>query len=490
MRKEDIIFIISPSLWSSNMYPTGVLCLSAYLQKRGFENIILDSAVCRRKMPKKAKEEAILSKIKEFKPKIVCFSATHKEFDEIVRMNNAIKSIADNIFTIVGGPQPTYRPADFLDNGFDFAGVGEGEATLYEFVQEVFAQSYQWNNILGLCWKNGQKNVLNPPRPLMTQEELNDIPILPYNKINRKYFDIDIRMIRGLPLKGALIMTTRGCPFSCSYCGCNLIFGKKLRSYSLEHIETEIKHLREEYDVEGIWIADDTFTMKTEHAMGVSGILKKYGIIWGCQSRVDTVNEELVKIMKDSGCVQIDFGVESGSRRILSDIIGKRINAEQVENAFKVSKKYKIRTLANFMIGLPTESYEDLRKTQGLADKIKADVYIFSIATPLPGTRLYDMVNEEITPQEYSLLDWNGSIFMEKINKSELSNLQKERLRLEKKYFLSTVIKSSFSKYNLFFFLKRRYKYQRIRCILRYLKEYLTKKVFSVNTQDKIGSTN
>jgi len=84
-----------------------------------------------------------------------------------------------------------------------------------------------------------------------------------------------------LPLKGALLLTSRGCPFNCSYCGCNLIFGRKLRFRSFENIEAEVKFLKEKLGIEGIWIVDDTFTIKKEHAIGVALILKKYGLIWG-----------------------------------------------------------------------------------------------------------------------------------------------------------------------------------------------------------------
>lgn len=477
MKNTDIIFVINPILWTNNSYPTGVLCLSAYLTKMGFENTIIDSAVSRGSMNSSEREEAIINKVIELEPKVVCFSATHREFAEVVRMNNAIRRLGRDIITIVGGAQPTYRSEDFLDNGFNFVGIGEGEVTLFEFVKEVFNHSYRWAEVKGLVWKDGEKIIRNPPRDLMTSDELNDLPILPYHKIDKKYFDLDLRIIRGLALKGTLMMTTRGCPFSCSYCGCNLIFGRKLRFFSLAHIEREVRHLKENYGIEAVWLVDDIFTVKRDHVIGVANIFKKYGLIWGCQSRVDSINEDLIKIMKDAGCVQVDFGIESGSQRILDDVMGKQITIEQVMNAMRLAKKYGLRTLANFMIGLPTETYEDLRMTEKLADRIKADVNIFTIATPLPGTRLYNMVNEKISPHEYPLLDWNGSVLMEKINKSELRNLTKERLRLERKYFLRTVVRSIFSGYNLLFFLKSRYKFQRIVCVLRYLVRYLIDKI-------------
>jgi radical SAM superfamily enzyme YgiQ (UPF0313 family) len=346
---------------------------------------------------------------------------------------------------------------------------------LHEFVKEVFSKSYRWRRIDGLGWRNEKGNIFNQPRKPIEGDTINSVAIPPYDKIDKRYFDINVGTIRGLPLKGALLLTTRGCPFSCSYCGCNLIFGRKLRFKSFENIEREIKYLKDHYNIEGIWIVDDTFTIKEDHAIGVSKILRKYNIIWGCQSRVDSINEKLMKIMKECGCVQIDFGVESGSQRILDDVIGKGTNVKQIIHAFSLAKKYKIRTLANFMIGLPTETYSDLKKTEKIAALIDADVYLFAIATPLPGTRLYDMVNEEISPHEYSLLSWNGSILTGKLNKSKIKNLIIEKDKLHKKYFSMTMRKSIFSIDNYLFFLKRKHKYQRWKFVFNYFVEYARK---------------
>lgn len=467
-RPEDIVFVINPMLWYENMYPSGILCLSGYLEARGFSNIILDSKISSKKIERAKREKMILSCIEEMNPKVVCFSSTHREFEEVVRINNQIKLLNDRIITIVGGSQPTYRATDFLDNGFDFVCRGVGEETLYEFVGEVFAGTFRWERIKGLAWKNKEGNMFNQPREFDKEDAVINAAMPAYDKIDKRYFDMNIGIIRGLAIKGAVLLTTRGCPFSCSYCGCNLIFGRKLHFKSLENIEREIKFLREHYDIEGVWIADDTFTINAEHIIGICGILKKYNLIWACQSRVNTINEKLIKIMKESGCVQIDFGVESGSQRILDDIIGKGITVEQAISAFNLAKKYKLRTFANFMIGLPTENYEDLRKTKEVADLIDADVYMFSIATPLPGTRLYDMVNEEISPHEYSLLNWSGSVLTEKLNKSELNNLAEERAALENKYILRSKLKLILSLRNYSFFMKRKYKYQRLQFIVNY----------------------
>ncbi|MGZ7208617.1 MAG: B12-binding domain-containing radical SAM protein [Methanobacterium sp.] len=468
VRANDVVFVISPSLWYERMYPSGILCLSSYLKNNGLDNIILDSKLSTKEINMEDREKLILDEILRIKPRLVCFSATHKEFDEVTNINYKIKSADNNIITIVGGSQPTYRPTDFLDNGFDFVCIGEGEKTVYEFANEVINDTKNWEHIDGIAWKKGQNNVFNKERALISEDEINSVEIPAYEKIDRRYFDISGAIIRGMILKGALLLTTRGCPFSCSFCGCNLIFGRKLRYKSLENVEKEIKYLKENFDIEGIWIVDDTFTINKKHVIGVSKILKKYNVVWGCQSRVNTLDEELVKIMKDSGCIQIDLGVESGSQRILNDIIHKGTKVEQIIESFKLLKKYKIRALANFMIGLPTETNDDLKKTMELAEKIEADEYVFSIATPLPGTELYDMVGVDISPNDYALIDWNGSILTEKLNKSDIKDIEKKLKMLRRKYLLKSIFKS-ISFRNLKFYFNKGYKLKRIKFTANYL---------------------
>jgi radical SAM superfamily enzyme YgiQ (UPF0313 family) len=473
LRAEDIAFIINPSLWYKSMYPTGILYLSSYLTLKGFPNIILDSKVYPKKVPFHRRMEFVLSRLKAIKPKIICLSSTHKEFDEVIKINNAIRGFNDNIFTIVGGSQPTYRISDYLNNGFDFVCVGEGEKTLYEFVKEVFERTFRWKQINGLAWRNGSKIIINKKRALINGEELQTDLFCAYEQIDKRYFDINVEVIRGLPLVGALLLTTRGCPYSCSFCGCSLIFGHRLRFRSLESIEREINYLKTKYGVEGVWIVDDTFTVNKNHALGVAKLLNKNDIIWGCQSRVDTIDEPIIKKFKEYGCIQIDFGVESGSQRILDEIIKKKINTDQIIRAFALTKKYKIRSLANFMIGLPSETYKDLNATKNIARRINADVYVFSIATPLPGTKLYELVSEDIDPHQYSLLDWNGSRLTEKLNKSEITNIVKERRHLKNKYLIRSMIRSIFSINGIRFVLFRKHRLTRIMGIFKYIYEII-----------------
>ncbi|PKL42826.1 MAG: hypothetical protein CVV41_12415 [Candidatus Riflebacteria bacterium HGW-Riflebacteria-1] len=468
-RPEDIVFVINPSLWYQSMYPTGILCLSSYLEVQGVPSLIVDSGLHPQKIPLGERERAIIERLQELKPKVVCFSCTHMEFDEVVRINSAIKAFYGQVFTIVGGSQPTYRTSDFLDNGFDFVCIGEGEKTLHSFVEQVLKGDEQWQTIEGLAWKQNGNPVVNPPRQLMAEAELNFDLISSYKKIDPRYFDFGVEIIRGLPMVGALLLTTRGCPFSCSFCGCNSIFGRKLRFRPIESIKKEVSYLTEEKGVEGIWILDDTFTVNRNHATAVAKILADYNVIWGCQSRVDSLTNGFVAEMKSYGCIQMDFGVESGSQRILDEVIGKKIKVGQVIHSFELAKKHRIRTLANFIIGFPTETLADLAATRSLADQIRADIYVFSIAIPLPGTRLYEMVGEEIHPKDYSALNWNGSLLTGKLNKSEIKDVVRERQKLKLRYLIWSILKSIFSLSGIFFIVSRKHRLKRTWATFRFL---------------------
>ncbi len=467
----EIVLIINPSLWFKPMYPSGIMYLASYLRLKGISVEIIDGAITKKVIPIEEREELVINTVLQKKPRIVGFSASHLEYDEVSRINRNIQSKDSSIISIVGGSQPTYRPEDFVQSGFRFICIGEGEIVLHNFVLESRKSDSQWASVNGLIWKTIDGNVQkNPSCELMAEKEIDDNFLPAYDLIDKRYFDFNAGIIRGLLMKGAMILTTRGCPFKCSFCGCNLIFGKKLRKKSIEKIDQELAYLKNNYGVEGVWIIDDTFTVNREHVTAVSKLLKKHGLVWGCQSRVNTIDEEMIRIMKENGCIQIDFGVESGSQRILDEIIQKGIKIDQVKKAFELARKYHIRTLANFMIALPTETLEELEMTKKLADQIKADVYIFSIATPLPGTKLYDLVGVPISPEEYNSLNWVGSPLTKRLNKSAIEDPVMERFSLQKKYYFRAFLKSFFSLENIRFFISKGSKLQRTASLFKYLK--------------------
>jgi len=409
---KEILFVNPPSRFNTHRYNIAYLYLASYLHSKGYDSLIIEPHVLLNKKYKyhdideygyKRIIANLASHIRKTSPKIVCFNAYTHEFMEIVDLIKLVKKNS-NAKVVVGGYHPSAKPLEFLDYGADFSVFGEGEFTLHELVETLYNGNHDFHKIDGLAWKNGSKKILNHPRT--GHGNLDDFPIPTYDKIDMKrYLSIWDGTVRGFPLRAATMITSRGCPFMCSFCGCNRVFGRKIRFRTGKDIEKEVKLLVKEYDIEAIMFFDDTLTVNKKHARMVARIMKKYGLLWDCQARVDSLDDKLVKYLKDRGCVQIDFGVESGSQRILDEIIHKGTKVEDASKVFKLCRKYGIHPMANFMIGLPTETAEEMEESFKLAKDINASYYFFSVVCPLPGTDLYDMIGIDVKPDKYYRLN-------------------------------------------------------------------------------------
>jgi radical SAM superfamily enzyme YgiQ (UPF0313 family) len=197
--------------------------------------------------------------------------------------------------------------------------------------------------------------------------------------------------------------------------------------------------------------------------------MKDLGMVWSAFARVDTLDEELLVVMKESGCLQLDFGVESGSDRILAEIIRKGTTVAQTREAFRLCRKHGVRTFANLMIGLPTETEQEMRATATLADTLRAHAYVVSIAMPLPGTTLWEMVAPRIGPEEFDCLNWHGEDrrLTDRCNRSEVDSDRLIRLhdlfvrRLRRRALLTRL--ANYSGY-LADFVRLGHLFARLRC--------------------------
>ncbi|MCD6575253.1 radical SAM protein, partial [Candidatus Aerophobetes bacterium] len=192
------------------------------------------------------------------------------------------------------------------------------------------------------------------------------------------------------------IMTSRGCPFSCIFCSSSQLFGKIWRARTPENVIEEIKLLKDKYEVKEIEFLDDTFTLNKKRAEKICDLLieKNLGISWSCSSRVDTINEALIEKLKKAGCHTIYVGIESGSQEIL-DIISKGITLTQAEKTIDLIKKVKLNSFATFIIGIPGETVKTIKKTINFAKKLSPSFVQFTICTPYPGTKLFEMAKEK-----------------------------------------------------------------------------------------------
>jgi len=337
---------------------------------------------------------------------------------------------------VVGGPHVTIFPKQTLEENqdVDYAVVGEGEHTFVELL-DALDNKKSLGNILGLIYRLNDKILINPPRHFI--KDLDQIPLpardlLPMDKYRPAptYY---------LQLPSHIVLTSRGCPFQCSYC--SKVFGQTYRFHSIGRIMKEINILINDYNAKEIIFRDDTFTINKGHVRKLckriidEGIHNK--IRWTCMTRVNLVDLKLLKLMKKAGCWSIHYGVESGSQRLL-DLIGKGIILSEVRNAVKWTKTVGIEVKAFFMIGLPTETEEETQGTIDFTKELDPDWIQVTITTPYPGTKLYDIAKKDGTLKSFKWEDyqtWVGWANKELVytpkgrDSKELKILQKKAMR-------------------------------------------------------------
>jgi len=284
------------------------------------------------------------------------------------------------------GMHVTTIPDDALKNSdFDFAIRGEPEIISLSLAKALYNKK-DLKEVKGISFKKNEKIIHNPDEKLI--ENLDDLPF-PARELlhNEKY----IEPLTQEPY--TLVITGRGCPFNCIFCTANRYYGKRQRIRSPKNIVDEIEEVVKRYGITHIGMWNDTFTFNKKQIIGLAKeiLMRKIKIEWFCNSRVDTIDEEMISYMAKSGCTAITFGVESLDENILKNI-KKGINIRQVENAVKLCRKYKIRSQLHIIFGLPGETKETLKKTIKETIRINPDYAQFYCAVPFPGTEFREYV--------------------------------------------------------------------------------------------------
>jgi len=241
------------------------------------------------------------------------------------------------------------------------------------------------------------------------------------------------------------MMTSRGCPYRCTFCF-KSIFGRKYITQSSERITNEIKYLIKKLGVRELLFYDDSFTINRERTIELCNefIKNDINIPWSCETRVNHVDKKLLEKMKEAGCYIISYGVESGDQQILNNL-KKDITIEQVRNAFKLTRKVDILTVAYFMIGSPGDTRKTVRKTINFAKQLDADFAQFSICTPFPGSELFD----NLIRKGIKIEDWDKASYVTSKTKSKPVILTEHLSEEEVKRFYSSAYKE--------FYLRPRY---------------------------------
>ncbi len=411
----DICLVSTPTLGraKSPIVPHWMLWLTGHIEKQGYRVDIVDiKSDINEEFSERERErvfyETLERAVGSGSP-LIGLSGFTEEYHDLVKLACAIKA-KSNAKIIVGGVHATVSPHDFFvmeDSPFDIAVVGDGEVPLTRLIEAERGGAYSREEIEGLVFKKGNEVVHTEPQSAFPS--LTDMPNLPYQKLDTDFYLQPHQFLtRWVYLSGFHIFTARGCPYSCTFCANRR---RKVRYRTVDAVIEELRYLKETFYIDGFYVHDDTFTIKSDRVIEFCEKLMdlKYRFVWGMEGRVNQFPDNVFRALKKSGCIQIDFGVESGSQESL-DRMKKGIKVEDTLAVFRRCNSENIRTFANFLINTPGETEQDISRTMKLMEKIKATVYGVCITTPYPGTAIYEQyVKPPLTIEEYRIYKGNKS---------------------------------------------------------------------------------
>jgi len=399
----------------------GLAYLASYLRQNQIESHILDA----RGRGLSLKE--ISDFICEYKPSIVGLTSTTPVFGNAIQIAKQVKDILPEVQLVMGGPHITGQGSQILEKWdfIDILAIGEGEQTLLEIAQGKDIRSIQ-----GIVYRCDGELAANPPRASIA--DLDSLPFPARDFYDLKNYTNPLHEIYGKPF--TTVISSRGCPFRCTFCSSQNTFGRNVRYRSVENVMEEIDFLIDRYKIRGLAFYDDTFTLSEERVVEMCSELEKRKISWVCNIRVNTATKNMIRMMKNSGCKLLHFGLESGDQLIL-DEIKKDITVEQIREVFSWVKNVGIDTAGSFIFGAPSETLETAEATIRLAEEIPLTFATFFILSPYPGTEVFKEMKKKGYMKEFEWTDvyapkyGNPLINHPNISEEDLIRLQKEAYR-------------------------------------------------------------
>ena len=386
MSKTAKIALVNPPILKGVYHhqlflPIGLAYLAAVLKSKQHEVTVIDCPAL------EIDHEKLKAKIASFEPDVVGITSMTPTIQSTLKSACVAKEACPEAKVTLGGPHATFMDRQILEQeaAVDVVVRGEGEQTLLELVQNV-ADSKSLHKVDGITFRHGDLIIQTPNRPFI--QNLDELPYPAYD-----YFQLDRYRLFGklfLP-----IITSRGCPFQCSFCTTSRILGKEYRARSPKKIVDELEFLKNTYGADAFTFYDDTLTLDKNRMFKICEAIKtrKINRPWDCQTRVDQISKEVLAEMRETRCQQVFFGVESGCQEIL-DAVKKRTTVEQNAKAIRLAKEAGLFVAISIMIGYPGENRDMLKQTLDFIRKTGPDDVYLCVATPYPGTELRRLVTD------------------------------------------------------------------------------------------------
>ncbi len=381
--------------------PLGLAYLGAVAEKEGYEVSVIDCQA------EKLTYDAFRSRLSKVPSDIVGVTATTLLYKSAMQLIDIAREVYPDCVTMLGGSHGTFWDENALNEypSLDIVVRREGETTFIELLEKLQTQS-SLNNVLGITYRNRDGTTAhNPDRPLI--EDLDALPfpahhLLPLNELKRMGKIL-------FPL-----ITSRGCVFWCDFCSTVRMFGRGYRMRSPKNVVDEMQLIHDKYGIEQVTFYDDAFTVNRERVFKICEELhaRKLDMTWDCGTRVDMVDREMLKTMHDAGCIAVWLGVESGSEAILG-AMNKKIKLDQTRLAWKTAQDVGLMTIANVVLGFPGETEKTAKETINFVKQLNPDDVGFYVATPYPGTPMYEQVkaNGWLKVTDFNKYDTAGPTF-------------------------------------------------------------------------------
>ena len=406
-QRSRVLLVLPNSSWHGKRprpnIPFTALILTALLKKEFDFNVVDANG-------SNLSEDECQKRINDIHPDIVLVSGQSVEYHQQVHTALAVtKKVSKNIVTVMGGVYPTVLGSEVLsDPNLDYIFLGHAEERVVGFIKLVLTGDRELlHDLPGVGFKDEKGNMrINPIRSYiadvktMVKPDYSLLNIEPY--LIRDTLDYQTSG----HVRSVEILTTYGCPYKCVFCANWTISGRRVAYRPIEDVLEEIDFLVKEYSIEELVFFDDCLLMDKKRVQKLFSSLveRKYDLKWKAVNVTAWhLNDQLLNLFKESGCKQLTIAVESGSQRVLKEIIKKPLKLEIVPPIVKKCRELGITITANFVIGFPGETWEEIRTTFRYAEECDFDLIHFFIATPQPATELYQITKDQgLLPDDFS----------------------------------------------------------------------------------------
>jgi radical SAM superfamily enzyme YgiQ (UPF0313 family) len=405
---NKFMFVIPNTRWFGKRgwlwFTPAVALLLPILKKYGVKIEVLEANIDNLTL------EQAKDRIKLYQPDVVGITNLSLEYWKQAHISaKLVKEVDPNIITVMGGVHPTTLPHKVMeDSNIDYVVLSEGEKRLPMFLDIIQSMDPDFSKMDGIGYRENEEVIIN--EPIGWINDLDSLPLPDYSLFDwKKISNFQQSLAGGVSTKRApagAVLTSRGCPFRCCFCSSKITMGNKPRLRSTENVLREVDMLVRDYGIKELVFTDDEMYATRERAAEIiEGIKQRnYDLIWKNINIASwKMDYELMKSMKEGGCYQITISPESGSKRVLKEIIHKPVsNMDYSRKIAKWCKDLDIELQADFVIGFPGETWEEIRQTTNFAEELDADSVKFAVATPFPGTELFrKAVEKGYLPEDF-----------------------------------------------------------------------------------------